>query len=344
MQSELIQHFANKDNKLTVKDYMEFCLYSETGFYNRFPFGKDGSFITAPMISSIFADCISIFLLNLISEKFQNARKINIIEIGLGNGKLLYDIQNCIEKIKDNLEISYYGLDRSFGNLEYDIQNFNRLSSLSDVKSLTDPVFIISNELFDAYPVNQYVLKNDKWQQVLISIQSDKLHKGLTDNFDHTELENHIDFYYKNQNIPVPKILEISDEIYRDFNEICAIINRNSGCFLTFDYGGENLTTSTIQTINKHKQVDLLEFPMESDITTLVNFANLARIVGNFDELNSILMTQGEFLRSNGIAYLADNYKKNSPEMLEVIDKSVNRLANSDEMGELFKAFCVIKI
>jgi len=348
--SDLKKYFALNNNELNLHDYIQFCLYSKNGFYNsNFAFGKSGSFITSPMISSIFGDLVALFLINLIQSN-QNFDKINIIEIGSGNGNLLFDIISRFTKYPDIYEkIIFISIEKGIKNKEYLSNKFkNKVNLISNIDNIgnfieDNPCFFISNELLDAYPVNQYIFEKNEWWQTKIRILNGKLLKFLCNNFNKTELLEYITKFYTND-IKMPKILEISLQSINDFTQICKIINKNNGGMLYFDYGYINhLNKSTIQGIYKHKKVDILNIPC--DITHLINFSIFYNIVENniqnFTHLS--IENQGNFLKSIGIEELANIYKKNAKNNTEIdnINQSVNRLTN--EMGDLFKILLCYK-
>ena len=52
------------------------------------PFGKKGDFITAPKISNLFSEMIAIWIVST-WEKFGKPKKLNIVELGPGDGSLI---------------------------------------------------------------------------------------------------------------------------------------------------------------------------------------------------------------------------------------------------------------
>ena len=58
------------------------------GYYNsKFPFGKNGDFITAPNISNLFSEMIAVWIVST-WEIFDKPKNINIVELGPGDGSL----------------------------------------------------------------------------------------------------------------------------------------------------------------------------------------------------------------------------------------------------------------
>ena len=95
----------NINGSISISKYIEFCLYnSKNGYYQKKQsIGYD--FTTAPEISQIFGECISIFFLFLL-ENFKNKSTSNtFIELGPGNGTLAKDILRVLKLNKNIREI-----------------------------------------------------------------------------------------------------------------------------------------------------------------------------------------------------------------------------------------------
>ncbi|QED23728.1 SAM-dependent methyltransferase [Candidatus Deianiraea vastatrix] len=341
----LSRFFEDRNNEISMRDYINFCLYSKNGFYNsENPFGKSGSFVTSPMISSLFGEIIALFLINLIQE---NALKsISIVEIGSGNGLLMLDIVRIFEKYRINAE--FFSIEKAENNRKNLAKIFeNKVKILEKIDDFNgnNPCFFITNELLDSYGVNQYIFKKDRWNMVKLRIEDGKIVQFADNNFDKSELEAYIERFYKNEKTPT--VLEISRDQIDDFEHVCRIVNANSGGLIYFDYGYEKSpNTSTLQAILNHEKVNILQNPMQADITHLVNFSVFMQVfrktVENYSALSCIL--QGEFLLQNGINELAEIYAKSSKnsDNIDKIRSSVRRLTS--EMGDLFKVILGIKL
>ena len=85
------ENFNIKFKKLIpVDEFIEKILYEPNkGYYTRkIPFVRKGDFITAPTISNLFSEIISIWIIST-WEKFGKPEKINIVELGPGDGSLI---------------------------------------------------------------------------------------------------------------------------------------------------------------------------------------------------------------------------------------------------------------
>ena len=81
--------FFKNSRKLTVDKFLDNVLYDKKiGYYSsKFPFGKKGDFITAPNISKLFSEIISIWIIST-WEVLEKPKTFNIVELGPGDGSL----------------------------------------------------------------------------------------------------------------------------------------------------------------------------------------------------------------------------------------------------------------
>ena len=63
---------------------------------NNNPFGKNGDFITAPNISVLFSEMVAIWCIAF-WENLGCPKKINIIELGAGNGEMMHQMSKFLK-------------------------------------------------------------------------------------------------------------------------------------------------------------------------------------------------------------------------------------------------------
>ena len=83
---------TTKNNfEISLDKFIDFALYDKKkGYYiQKNPFGPKGDFITAPNISRMFSEMIAVWILGF-WENLRTPKKINLVELGAGNGCLLY--------------------------------------------------------------------------------------------------------------------------------------------------------------------------------------------------------------------------------------------------------------
>ena len=94
-------------------------------------------------------------------------KKINIIELGAGNGEMMYQIIKIFNRFNKFRESSNYFIIEKSQFLKK-IQKKKLISSkitwLSSLNKLIDgPNIFLANEFFDALPIKQFIKKNNKW-------------------------------------------------------------------------------------------------------------------------------------------------------------------------------------
>ena len=77
--------------------------------------------------------------------------------------------------------------------------------------------------------------------------------------------------------------------------------------------------------------------PGEADLTALVDFATIARVAQSRDGRHLGTVTQGDWLRALGLDARAEALMVRAPHLREEILLARDRLANDDQMGQLFK-------
>ena len=64
------------------------------------PFGEKGDFITAPNISILFSEMISIWVISF-WESLNRPKQFNLIELGAGNGEMMKVMTNTFNRFPD---------------------------------------------------------------------------------------------------------------------------------------------------------------------------------------------------------------------------------------------------
>jgi len=121
--------------------------------------------------------------------------------------------------------------------------------------------------------------------------------------------------------------------------KISSHINKVKGGLLFFDYGySEQQMYNTLQSVKKHKKVNFLEDKGNIDITHLVNFSLLKKIlILNNLKINGFT-SQKKFLEKLGIFARAEILSKNM-KFLKKADLyyRIKRLTDEKGMGNQFK-------
>ena len=103
--------YLQSDELIPVDEFVEKALYQpEIGYYTKkIPFGKEGDFVTAPTISNLFSEIVTIWLISC-WEKFGKPKSFNFVELGPGDGsfsKVLIDTIENFPDFKKSINIFY---------------------------------------------------------------------------------------------------------------------------------------------------------------------------------------------------------------------------------------------
>jgi SAM-dependent MidA family methyltransferase len=170
------------DRHITFATYMELVLYApEVGYYARTPdrIGRRGDFFTSPHLGSDFGEMVAIQLAEL-WELLAKPQPFTVVEMGAGQGLIAKDSLNYWQEYYPEL----------FANLDYVIIETSAAMRLCQQQILVDrPVrwatwpdleaesitgCFFSNELIDALPVHQVVVKDGVLQEVYVTIGDDQ--------------------------------------------------------------------------------------------------------------------------------------------------------------------------
>ena len=95
------RYFDLKADKLIpVDEFVEKVLYHpNVGYYSKkIPFGNKGDFITAPTISNLFSEIITVWVITT-WEKLGKPKNFNFVELGPGDGSLTKVFINTIKTV-----------------------------------------------------------------------------------------------------------------------------------------------------------------------------------------------------------------------------------------------------
>ena len=334
----------SNNKHISFDKFIDLALYhKKTGYYmKKNPFGKDGDFITAPNISILFSEMLAIWCIAF-WEHLGYPKKINIIELGAGNGEMMYQMIKVFERFNKFRESSnYFILEKSqfLKKIQKKKLNSHKITWLNSINKLKNgPNIFLANEFFDALPIKQFIKKKNKWYEK--SIKKNNINKfefvNVITNIKNLEKKIEINLS-KNQ-----KIIEFSPLTYDYLNIISKKINTFQGGLLIVDYGYlKKKMRDSLQSIYKHKFNNILDNFSKSDITYNLNFFLLKKIVKKLNLKVAGLTSQRNFLTRLGILDRAEILAKN----LQFSKKAdiyyrIKRLIDRNFMGELFKVMFV---
>ena len=329
---------------LALDEFINQALYNpKDGYYMKSnPFGKNGDFITSPNISILFSEMVSIWCISF-WQNLKCPKKINLIELGSGNGQMIYDMINSFKKFpKFHKSCNFIILEKSpyLKKIQKKkLKNFNVkwIKNLNEIKKGKN--IFIANEFFDALPIKQFFKIKNKWMERFVKLDRNNNRNFINIFSNIKKIEKKVQFKIsKNQTI-----IEYSPLGMEYIKKIAKKINNKKGALLIIDYGYiEEKMKDTLSAIRKHNIANVLDQIGNSDITYSLNFNILKKIIKNFKLKCQGITTQRNFLINLGIKQRAEILSKNLPFSKKAdIYYRLNRLVNKNQMGNLFKVMLI---
>ncbi len=306
------------------------------------PFGYTGDFITAPNISRLFSEMISIWTISF-WQSLGSPKKFNLIELGAGNGEMMKDIIETFQNFPDFFNSCNFIIHEK-SPLLVKIQKKklkkNKITWINQVNKIKKlPSIFLANEFFDAMAIKQFIKKKDLWFERFVKFENKKKAFFVEKKTNIIKLEKKINFKIsKNQNF-----IEYSELGFNYLKEISKIIKKNTGGLLLIDYGYDaKKMRNTLKGVSKHKFANILENIGNTDITHNINFDLFKKFTKQMGNLENILTSQKKFLLRMGINERAEIISKN----LNFSEKAniyhrLKRLIDDRQMGSLFKVMLI---
>ena len=336
---------SNQNNNLiTLDKFIEESLYNKKlGYYmKKNPFGKNGDFITAPNISILFSEMISIWIISF-WEKLDCPKQFNLVELGAGNGEMMRVLVSTFSKFPQfNKACKINILERSEllkATQKKNIKN-SEIKWLNDLSELNNfPCIFIANEFFDALPIKQFLKKKKQWYERYVSFANVKKLEYLDIPFDMKKFEKEINLKISYKQT----FIEYSPLATKYLQTIINKIKLTDGGILVIDYAYlEKEMKNTLQAVSKHKYCDVLKGFRNSDITYNLSFNLINMIIKQLGSCSSLSTTQKKFLTKLGILNRAEILAKNMPFSKKTdIYFRIKRLIDENEMGHLFKVMFI---
>jgi SAM-dependent MidA family methyltransferase len=168
----------NSNKCITFADYMNLVLYHpQQGYYSsgKVNIGSEGDFFTASSLGSYFGELLAEQFIE-IAENLDYLDSFTLVEVGAGSGVLAADILTYLEQKKPNLyqQINYIIVEESEGLIEKQksfLKDFKQITwkSWQDITDNSIIGCIFSNELIDAFPVHQVIVKNQSLKEIYVT-------------------------------------------------------------------------------------------------------------------------------------------------------------------------------
>lgn len=350
--ADLVREAAFQGGVIPFRHYMELALYHPRwGYYttSRGPLGREGDFITAPELTSLFGELLTLQCIE-VWELLGRPDPFVVVEGGPGNGRLAADLWRTGRRFPAFLgalrlvlvEVSPPLRERQQGVLQEAGVDAGRVR-WCDAPSRLDPFVgvLLANELLDALPVHWVEQTADGLRELGVRPTARGLERVVMDPRPPLPVD-----YFVAQGIALEPgyRTEVGLAAREWWREAAGALER--GVLLTIDYGypASELYApvryqGTLTGFHRHTQVtDPLAFPGAMDLTAHVDFSAIAR-AGEESGLATLgFTTQGWFLMGLGIL---ERLERLLPTLgareAEALRQTVMRLILPQGMGERFK-------
>ncbi|MEZ0001174.1 class I SAM-dependent methyltransferase [Sinorhizobium fredii] len=347
--ADKIKALIRTNGPISVTDYFSLCLADpQYGYYRvREPFGRAGDFTTAPEISQLFGEMIGIFLVHAWQEHGSPAQVI-IAEIGPGRGTMMSDILRVVGRLAPGLyaaaDVHLVETSERLRKVQAETlaSHDGKIHWHASFDSLPSGFLLLAaNELFDAIPIRQFVRTAQGFRERMVGLDADD---ELTFAAGVAGIDPSL--------LPTPAQSAAEGTIFeaapaRDavMAALCERLRAAAGTAILIDYG--HLATGygdTLQAVRNHRYDPPLANPGRADLTSHVDFEQLAlRAKAEGLQVNG-LAHQGDFLIGLGLLDRAAALGRDKDlATQESIRDDVERLAGAGagKMGELFKVLAV---
>jgi len=338
--NEIINILKEKKS-IPLDKFINIALYNKKfGYYmKKNPFGKEGDFITAPMISNLFGEMLAIWCVSF-WESLGKPGKILLVELGPGDGSLCKNLLKTFTQFKNfynSLEINLLETSNKLKTIQKAKINNKKVKWIKKIDKINcGPIIFLGNEFFDALPVKQVYRKKKLFFEKYVALSKDN--KKIK--FLHKKANNNLVKNIRNLNlISEGNTIEYPVEAIKFLKNISKKINKFDGGLLAFDYGYKiKKNQNTLQSVAKHRYLNLFSTPGHSDITSHINFRLFQKILKENNLNVKKIKNQNEFLKKIGILERANilSKKMTFKEKANMFYR-LKRLLDPKEMGDLFK-------
>jgi len=336
-----IINILKEKKSIPLDQFISIALYDKKfGYYMKNnPFGKEGDFITSPLISNLFGEMLAIWCVAF-WEHLGRPSKILLVELGPGDGTLCQDLLKTFKKF-DNfynaLEINLLEISNKLKSIQKTKISDKKVKWIKEIKKINyGPVIFLGNEFFDALPIKQIYKKKKLFFEKYVTLSNDN--KKIK--FFHKKANGNLMKRIRDLNlVSKGKTIEYPIEALKFLKIISKKINKFDGGLLAFDYAYTvKKNQNTLQSVKKHKYSDVLFKPGYSDITSHIDFNCFNEMLNRNNLSVKKITKQNEFLRKIGILERANilSRKMTFKEKANMFYR-LKRLLDPKEMGDFFK-------
>ena len=328
-----------KKRFLPLDSYLEKVLYEKNfGYYQKQnPFGIDGDYVTAPNISNLFSEMITLWLVSF-WENLKKPKKFNFIELGPGNGDFCLALIRTLKNFPqtfNSINIFLYEKSIKLKKIQQKRITSEKVKWLENIESVRKgPVIFFGNEFFDALPIKQFKEINGNLFEKYATLKNNKV-----DFIFKKAKKNQVNKLRSFDLLKNNGIIEYPECGFNELKIVCNKIKKLNGGALFIDYGYKTKNNiDTLQSVMRHKYNNINENIGQADITSLVNFDLYKKYFKYNDLFVENIISQSKFLQKLGIVnrYImaSENMKKKEKSDIYL---RIKRLIHPKMMGENFK-------
>ncbi|RIY02205.1 class I SAM-dependent methyltransferase [Aureimonas flava] len=316
------------------------------GYYTRRdPIGARGDFTTAPEISQMFGELLAAWAFAAWDGLGRPAPFV-FAEAGPGRGTLMADMLRTLRQLDPAflraarvrlVEVS----DRlaaaqaeRLARFDLPLRRIRRVGELDEA-----PLILVANELLDAVAIRQFVFRDGAWRERRV-VAADAGGFAFADGAPAPRVPAVL------ASLPPPApgaVFEVSPERDALCGTLAGAIGARGGAALLIDYGhARSAHGDTLQALRRHAAASPLDAPGRADITSHVDWEQVARAMAAAAPLSFGLARQGDFLLRMGLRERAGRLGAPMDEQgRQAITAAAHRLAGTGpgEMGALFQVF-----
>lgn len=340
----------SEQGSISYSDFMSLALYDyNDGYYmkDRKKIGKEGDFYTNSNVHSVFGKVLARIFVQLVQKDILPP---TICEIGAGTGRLACFILNEWEKIDPitYAELQYHIIEMSPYHRREQLSTIQKIEKVRQYGSIDEMCstigkftgFVLSNELFDAFPVDVVQRKGNEIYEARVSVEDDALTEVLIP----SEREELLDWLRENsislrngQRMEIPIAMNQWLEQSKDWLQ--------KGLMLTIDYGYTKEEwmepihrEGSLRGFYKHQMIrDPLLHPGDMDLTTHIHLDTLIEKGEQVDLTLLAMLKQYQFLLRGGILeYLQEHYDPNPFSEVSKQNRAIRNLLLDDGISASF--------
>ena len=314
MKMWILREIRQRGGVVGFHDFMELALYhSEHGYYasKKYPWGRDGDYLTAPTASGWYGATWAGFLTDLAARAEARCR---LFDLAAGDGSFVASVLDGLGERAVDVLAGVTAVERSTalraraGARLADAAVGVEITAIVEARS-ADPAVIHASELYDAMPVHRVEQTPEGLMELVVAVEAGGLEwrRRAAD----PELIRYFDEHgVQLADGQIAEVNPAAEQFHREMLE-----EAGEGIVLVLDYGYDAASLynprgrrhGSLVSYRRHRVGrDLLDSPGEQDLTAHVNWDDLRRAAADCLWEEIALMPLAEFLVRAGIGERVD--------------------------------------